>query len=97
MPRPRRDGTLGEDHAHEEHLIPLAIDAAAGRRAALTVFGDDYETPDGTCLRDYIHVDDLARAHALALEVVDRTKAPFTPINLGTGRGTSVREVIQSV
>ena len=93
----RRDGTLGEDHAHEEHLIPLAIDAAAGRRAALTVFGDDYETPDGTCLRDYIHVDDLARAHALALEVVDRTKAPFTPINLGTGRGTSVREVIQSV
>ena len=93
----RRDGTLGEDHAHEEHLIPLAIDAAAGRRAALTVFGDDYETPDGTCLRDYIHVDDLARAHALALEVVDRTEAPFTPINLGTGRGTSVREVIQSV
>ena len=93
----RRDGTLGEDHAHEEHLIPLAIDAAAGRRAALTVFGDDYETPDGTCLRDYIHVDDLARAHALALDVVDRTETPFTPINLGTGRGTSVREVIQSV
>ena len=93
----RRDGSLGEDHAHEEHLIPLALDAAAGRRSALTVFGDDYETEDGTCLRDYIHVDDLARAHALALEAVDRTEAPFTPINLGTGRGTSVREVIRSV
>ncbi|MEO8501543.1 MAG: UDP-glucose 4-epimerase GalE [Vicinamibacteria bacterium] len=93
----RRDGTLGEDHTHEEHLIPLALDAAAGRRTALTVFGDNYETPDGTCLRDYIHVDDLARAHALALEAVDGTEAAFTPINLGTGHGTSVREVIQSV
>lgn len=93
----RRDGSLGEDHTHEEHLIPLALDAAAGRRAALTVFGCDYETPDGTCLRDYIHVDDLASAHVLALQAVDRTAAPFTAINLGTGRGTSVREVIQSV
>jgi len=93
----RRDGSLGEDHAHEEHLIPLALDAAAGRRAALTVFGDDYETPDGTCLRDYIHVDDLARAHVLALDAVSRMESPFTPINLGTGRGTSVREVIQAV
>jgi UDP-glucose-4-epimerase GalE len=93
----RRDGSLGEHHAPEEHIIPLAIDAAAGRRGPLTVYGDDYATPDGTCLRDYIHVDDLARAHALALEAVDRTESPFTPINLGTGRGTSVREVISSV
>lgn len=93
----RRDGSLGEDHATEEHLIPLALDAAAGRRGPLTIFGDDYETPDGTCLRDYIHVDDLARAHARALEVVDQTESPFTAINLGTGRGTSVREVVQSV
>ena len=92
----RSDGSLGEDHTNEEHLIPLAIDAAEGRRGALTIYGDDYATPDGTCLRDYIHVDDLARAHALALEAVDRTEAPFTPINLGTGRGTSVREVIRS-
>jgi len=92
----RRDGSLGEDHAREEHLIPLALDAAAGRRQALTVFGDDYDTPDGTCLRDYIHVDDLARAHILALEAVDRAEAPFTALNLGTGRGTSVREVIQA-
>jgi UDP-glucose-4-epimerase GalE len=93
----RRDGSLGEDHAHEEHLIPLALDAAAGRRPPLTVFGDDYETPDGTCLRDYIHVDDLARAHVLALDAVDQTPSPFTPINLGTGHGTSVRAVVQSV
>ena len=93
----RRDGTLGEAHAHEEHIIPLAIDAALGRRPPLTVFGDDYETPDGTCLRDYIHVDDLARAHVLALSAVDRTELPFTPINLGTGTGTSVREIIASV
>ena len=92
----RRDGSLGEDHKHEEHLIPLALDAAAGRLGPLTIYGDDYATPDGTCLRDYIHVDDLARAHVRALEAVDRTQAPFTPINLGTGRGTSVREVIQS-
>jgi UDP-glucose 4-epimerase len=93
----RRDGSLGEHHDPEEHLIPLALDAAAGRRGPLTIYGDDYATPDGTCLRDYIHVDDLARAHALALQAVDRTEAPFTPINLGVGRGTSVREVIQSV
>jgi UDP-glucose 4-epimerase len=93
----RRDGSLGEDHTHEEHLIPLALDAAASRRPALTVYGDDYDTPDGTCLRDYIHVDDLARAHVQALSVLDRTESPFTPINLGTGKGTSVREVIQSV
>ena len=93
----RHDGSLGEDHTHEEHLIPLALDAAAGRRGPLTIFGDDYDTPDGTCLRDYIHVDDLARAHVLALDAVDRMETPFTAVNLGTGRGTSVREVVQSV
>ena len=92
----RADGSLGEDHKHEEHLIPLALDAAAGRRGALTIFGDDYETPDGTCLRDYIHVDDLARAHVLALDAVDRMDLPFMPINLGTGQGTSVRDVIRA-
>ncbi len=93
----RKDGSLGEDHAHEEHLIPLALDAAAGRRGPLTVFGDDYDTKDGTCLRDYIHVDDLARAHVLALDAVDHTETPFIAINLGTGQGTSVREVIDAV
>jgi UDP-glucose 4-epimerase len=92
----RKDGSLGEDHTHEEHVIPLALDAAVGRRKGLTIFGDDYETPDGTCLRDYIHVDDLARAHVLALTAVDRTETPFTAINLGTGIGTSVRDVIRA-
>ena len=90
------DGTLGEDHAPEEHLIPLAIDAALGRRPPLTVFGEDYDTPDGTCIRDYIHVSDLARAHVLALGVLDKGE-PFEAFNLGTETGTSVREVIDSV
>ncbi|MEO6403786.1 MAG: NAD-dependent epimerase/dehydratase family protein, partial [Vicinamibacteria bacterium] len=93
----RRDGSLGEDHGHEEHLIPLAIDAAAGRRGPLTIYGEDYGTADGTCERDYIHVDDLGRAHVLALTAVDGMDTPFAAINLGTGRGTSVRAVIESV
>ncbi len=93
----RRDGSLGEDHAHEEHLIPLALDAAAHRRGPLTIFGDDYDTPDGTCIRDYIHVDDLAQAHVRALDALSFLESPFAAINLGTGRGTSVREVIRAV
>jgi UDP-glucose 4-epimerase len=90
------DGSLGEDHDPEEHLIPLAIDAALGRMPGLTIHGEDYDTPDGTCIRDYIHVQDLARAHVLALEAMDRGE-PFTAYNLGTGAGVSVRQVIQSV
>jgi UDP-glucose 4-epimerase len=90
------DGSLGEDHAPEEHLIPRAIDAALGRVPGLTIHGEDYDTPDGTCIRDYIHVQDLARAHVLALEAMDRGE-PFTAYNLGTGAGVSVRQVIQSV
>ena len=90
------DGSLGEDHDPEEHLIPLAIDAALGRRPGLRIHGGDYETPDGTCIRDYIHVQDLARAHVLALEELDRGEA-YRVFNLGTGRGHSVREVIASV
>jgi len=90
------DGSLGEDHDPEEHLIPLAIDAALGRMPGLTIHGEDYDTPDGTCIRDYIHVQDLARAHVLALTAMDRGE-PFTAYNLGTGAGVSVREVIRSV
>lgn len=89
------DGSLGEDHRPEEHLIPLAIDAALGRGPGLTVNGDDYETPDGTCIRDYIHVRDLALAHVLALGVLGRD--PFQAFNLGTERGHSVLEVVRSV
>jgi UDP-glucose-4-epimerase GalE len=88
------DGTIGEDHDPESHLIPLVLQAILGARPAITIFGTDYPTPDGTCIRDYIHVDDLADAHLLALEALE----PGTHLryNLGTGRGHSVREVIRA-
>lgn len=89
------DGTIGEDHDPETHLIPLAFQAAMGKRPRLDIFGTDYPTPDGTCIRDYIHVDDLASAHILALEKLqagDRWK-----YNVGVGRGFSVRDVIRTV
>jgi UDP-glucose 4-epimerase len=90
------DGSIGEDHDPETHLIPLAIDAALGRRPHLQLFGTDYPTPDGTCLRDYVHVDDLSRAH---IAVFDRLAAPGAALfyNLGTGRAFSNREVIRTV
>jgi UDP-glucose 4-epimerase len=87
-------GRLGEDHRPESHLIPLVIDAALGRRAELHVYGDDYATPDGTCLRDYVHVTDLAQAHLLAL---DRLDSGSLTINLGNGTGHSVLQVIETV
>lgn len=86
------DGTLREAHAPETHLIPLAIDAALGRCPALAVFGTDYPTPDGTCIRDYVHVCDLAGAHLAALAALDG--ATLGPLNLGSGTGASVREVL---
>ncbi len=89
------EGDIGEDHDPETHLIPLVIQAALGQRSHIEVFGTDYPTPDGTCIRDYIHVDDLAEAHLLALEKLQ----PGQPLiyNLGTGKGCSVREVIRTV
>ncbi|MBX9627600.1 MAG: UDP-glucose 4-epimerase GalE [Gemmataceae bacterium] len=89
------DGTIGEDHDPETHLIPLVIAAATGKRPRIEVFGTDYPTPDGTCVRDYIHVDDLADAHIRALGKL----GPGAQLryNVGTGRGYSVREVIQAV
>ena len=88
-------GRFGEDHDPETHLIPLAIDAALGRRPPLTVFGDDYPTPDGTCIRDYVHVTDLAAAH---LAVLDRLETqPVCHYNIGNGAGHSVKEVIAAV
>ncbi|MGE5553768.1 MAG: UDP-glucose 4-epimerase GalE [Betaproteobacteria bacterium] len=87
------DGELGEDHDPETHLIPLVLETALGQRPAIEVFGTDYPTPDGTCLRDYVHVSDLAEAHLLALEAL-AAGAPTTAYNLGNGRGFSVREVI---
>jgi UDP-glucose-4-epimerase GalE len=87
-------GGIGEDHDPETHLIPLVLQAALGQRPTVQVFGTDYATPDGTCIRDYIHVDDLAEAHLLALEKL--TPGQALPYNLGTGRGHSVREVIRA-
>ena len=87
------EGELGEAHDPETHLIPLVLDAAAGQRPHITVFGEDYPTPDGTCIRDYIHVTDLAEAHVLAMAKLGR-QALRPAYNLGTGRGTSVDEII---
>lgn len=85
------DGSIGESHNPETHLIPLVLKAIKGERANIKIFGDDYETPDGTCIRDYIHVEDLAVAHRLAVENIDK----FTGVlNLGTSNGTSVKEII---
>jgi UDP-glucose 4-epimerase len=88
------DGGIGEDHDPETHLIPLVLQAAAGRRPSVTVFGSDYPTTDGTCVRDYVHVNDLADAHVLALESLERqTEAVY---NLGSGEGFSVRQIIET-
>jgi UDP-glucose 4-epimerase len=89
-------GAIGEWHEPETHLIPLALDVAAGRRDALAVYGTDYPTPDGTCIRDYIHVVDLAQAHVLALRHLD-AGGDSGAFNLGNGNGFSVREVIDTV
>ncbi|RUQ30773.1 MAG: UDP-glucose 4-epimerase GalE [Candidatus Competibacteraceae bacterium] len=89
------DGELGERHDPETHLIPLALQVASGRRPSITVFGDDYATPDGTCIRDYIHVNDLGEAHWLALQRLWEGGSS-TAYNLGNGHGFSVREVIDT-
>lgn len=89
------DSEIGEDHNPETHLIPLVLDAAAGRRPDITIFGTDYNTPDGTCVRDYVHVTDLADAHVRALESL-LSGAPSAAFNLGVGTGYSVRQVIEA-
>lgn len=88
------DGSIGEDHDPESHLIPIVLQVALGQRQQVTIFGDDYPTPDGTCIRDYIHVCDLAEAHLRALDRLQPGRGIC--LNLGTGRGTSVREVIDA-
>ncbi|MFI1167070.1 UDP-glucose 4-epimerase GalE [Streptomyces sp. NPDC020801] len=88
-------GTCGERHDPESHLIPLVLQVAQGRRDAISVYGDDYPTPDGTCVRDYIHVADLAEAHLLALEAA--RAGEHLICNLGNGNGFSVREVVETV
>ncbi len=86
------DGSLGEDHSPETHLIPIVLQTALGKRSHVEVFGNDYPTPDGTCIRDYVHVEDLAEAHLLALEKL--VPGEFHAFNIGTGTGSSVKEVI---
>lgn len=81
----------GEDHRPESHLIPIVLQVALGQRKDITIFGDDYDTPDGSCVRDYIHVSDLARAHLAALDALERDSCVY---NLGNGHGYSVKEVI---
>ena len=87
-------GTIGEDHKPESHLIPIVLQAALGKRESIQIFGDDYETPDGSCVRDYIHVTDLAMAHILALKSL-RAGGDSRIYNLGNGKGFSVKEVVQ--
>jgi UDP-glucose-4-epimerase GalE len=89
------DAALGERHDPETHIIPLVLDVAAGRRKEIAVFGEDYPTPDGTCVRDYIHVEDLAEAHWLALGKL-QSGVHQIKVNLGTGQGYSVRQVIEA-
>lgn len=88
------DGTLGEDHDPETHLIPVILRAALGQREQVTVFGEDYPTPDGTCIRDYIHVEDLVEAHVAVMEAL--APGDQRRYNLGVGRGHSVREIIDA-
>ena len=88
-------GARGEARPHETHLLPLVLDAACGRRGPVNVYGTDYSTPDGTCIRDYVHVTDIARAHLLALERVDDIGLDF--FNVGSESGYSVKQVIDSV
>ena len=86
------DCTIGESHNPETHLIPLILKAIKGERENIKIFGTDYDTPDGTCIRDYIHVEDLANAHHLAIKNIEKFSGA---INLGTSKGTSVKEIIE--
>ncbi|WP_223594401.1 UDP-glucose 4-epimerase GalE [Neobacillus bataviensis] len=91
----RGDGQIGEDHTPETHLIPVVLEAALGKRPAVTIFGDDYETEDGTCVRDYIHVEDLIAAHILALKFLQQG-GESSIFNLGSSQGFSVKEIVET-
>jgi UDP-glucose 4-epimerase len=90
------EGLIGEDHTPETHLIPIVMQVVNGQRNSLIIYGDDYPTPDGTCIRDYIHVNDLASAHILALEYLEKERKSGI-YNLGYGHGYSVKEIVQAV
>lgn len=90
----RESGEIGEDHSPETHLIPIILEAALGKRPHVTIFGQDYDTPDGTCIRDYIHVEDLIHAHLLALDYLNKGESNI--FNLGSNQGFSVKEMIDT-
>jgi len=90
------DGDIGEEHDPETHLIPIALASAAGQRGKMKIFGTDYDTPDGTCIRDYIHVNDIARAHILGLEKFDQGLDALS-VNIGTGAGYSNLEILKAI
>lgn len=91
----RADGAIGEDHSPETHLVPIILEAALGKRSHITIFGEDYDTPDGTCIRDYVHVEDLINAHLLALNYLNNDGASDI-FNLGSNNGFSVKEMINA-
>lgn len=91
------DGELGERHDPETHLLPIIMQASNGQRDSVSIFGNDYDTSDGTCVRDYIHVNDLANAHLQGLDYLNQDGSPSAEFNLGNGNGFSVKEVIQQV
>jgi UDP-glucose 4-epimerase len=91
----RTEGQIGEDHHPETHLIPVVLEAALGKREAVTIFGEDYDTPDGTCIRDYIHVEDLIAAHILALNYL-QNGGDSNVFNLGSSQGFSVKEIVET-
>lgn len=92
----RASAVIGEDHRPETHLIPIILEAALGKREFISIFGDDYDTPDGTCIRDYIHVEDLIKAHLLAVDYL-KNGGESTVFNLGSNTGFSVKEIIEAV
>jgi UDP-glucose 4-epimerase len=90
------EGRIGEWHTPETHVIPLAIETARGKRDSFKIFGSDYPTRDGTCIRDFVHVDDLAEAHSCGIDYLI-SGGQSVALNLGTGRGTSVREIVEEI
>ena len=91
----KRDASIGEDHTPESHLVPIILQVALGQRESLAIFGDDYATPDGTCIRDYVHVEDLIAAHILALEYL-KVGNDSNVFNLGSNNGYSVKEMLDA-
>ena len=93
MLREQKDASIGEDHTPETHIVPIILQVALGQRAELSIFGDDYDTPDGTCIRDYVYIEDLIKRHILALEYL-KNGGESDVFNLGSNNGYSVKEML---